>query len=163
MRSPARGRAAGQDRAAFTLVDLVMCLAIMAMVAAIAAPRYGASLARYRAELAAKRIVADLELIRMRARAQGTYESAYFYTSQDYYKMPGDPHLDDSQKEYTVYLNQAPYRADIVEASFKSGTVNYMRDGEYGHPYWGGYVIVQAGSVQKKVVVDADSGEAYVE
>ena len=95
MQVPARGSTAGNDRAAFTLVELVICLAILATAAAIAVPRYAASLARYRAELAAKRIVNDLELVRNRARAQGTYESAYFYTSGDYYRMASDPALSD--------------------------------------------------------------------
>ena len=163
MRLGARGIATWQHRPAFTLVELVVCLAILAIVAAIAAPRYGASIARYRAELAAKRIVADLELIRSRARAQGSYESATFYASGEYYRMISDPDLNDSTKEYVVYLNEAPYRADIVEVSFRSGTRNYMRYGNYGHPYWGGYVTVRAGDVERTVVVDPDSGEAYVQ
>ena len=163
MRAPPHGSTAGNNRAAFTLVDLVICLAILATAAAIAAPRYAASLARYRAELAARRIVADLELIRNRARARGTCESAEFYADGNYYKIPGAPDLNHPSKEYSVHLNEAPYHADIVQAVFDSGAASHMCYGEYGHPYWGGYVIVSAGGVRKTVVVDADSGEAYVE
>ena len=148
---------------AFTLVDVVITLAIVVTVAAMAAPRYSASLTRYRAELAARRIVADLDLLRMRARAQGTYETTTFYADGDYYHCVSDPGVDDPAQEYRVYLHEAPYQADIVEAGFDSGTKNYMRYGHYGHPYWGGYVVVRVGDEKRKVVVDPDSGEATIE
>ncbi len=156
-------RSARRGGGAFTLLDLLLSLAIMATVVAVAAPRYAASQTRYRADLAARRIVADLDLIRVRARAQGTYESAQFYTDSDCYRMITDPDLNDQTQEYYVHLNEEPYRADIVAARFDNGTRSYMRYGDYGQPYWGGYVIVQVGEVRRKVVVDSVSGEAWVE
>ena len=163
MLEPIRVRVAPARRGGFTLLDMVLTVAIIATMAAVAVPRYGQSVARYRADLAARRIVADLDLIRMRARAQGTYESATFYTSSDYYRMISGVDLDDILNEYSVYLAKAPYHADIVEAEFRYGTRNYMRYGNYGQPYWGGYVVIRVGDVQKKILVDEDTGRAYVE
>jgi len=157
------GRPARARPAAFTLIELVLVLAIMAVIAAIAAPRYANSLARYRADLAARRIVADLELIQIRGRAQGTYESAEFHAGSDTYDMWSDPDLDDQTRQYRVCLGEAPYHADIIEAHFDSGTKNYMRYGNYGHPYWGGYVRLRVGDVERTVVVDADTGKAMVQ
>ena len=148
---------------AYTLIDVVITAAIIAIMAAIALPRYGRSVTRYRADMAARRIVHDLDLLRMRARAQGTSETGYFFVDTDSARFVSDPDLENVTKEYWVYFHQEPYRADIVEVRFKNGTENRMTYGNYGHPYWGGYVVVQVGDIVRKVVVDPNSGEATIE
>jgi len=159
----APGRSRRRATPAYTLIDLVITVAIVATMAAIALPRYGQSVARYRADMAAHRIVQDLNLLRMRARAQGTYETGYYYADGDYVRFVCDPDLDDVTKNYYVYLNRDPYRADIVEVSFKDGTEDRMMYGNYGQPYWGGYIVIQVGEEERKIVVDPDTGEATVE
>ena len=62
-------------RSGFTLIELVMVLAIIGLITAIAAPRYAASLARYRAESAARRVAADLALARREAAASSSSRS----------------------------------------------------------------------------------------
>ena len=156
-------RSMHRRRTGFTLLDTVITLAIIGTMAGIAVPRYGQSVARYRADMAARRIVNDLDLLRIRARAQGTFESAYFYTAQDYCKYVSDPDLDDISREYNVYLYEKPYLADIVESSFDGGGRTYMRYGNYGHSYWGGYVLIRVGNETRRIVVDPDTGEATIE
>jgi type II secretory pathway pseudopilin PulG len=163
MWDPSQGRGGRARRRAFSLLDVVLTLAITAVLAAMAVPRYGASITRYRADLAANRIITDLDLLRTRARAQGSSESAYFYVDGDYVRYYGDPDLDDSAQEYFVYLREPPYYADIVEVSFDGGREIRMRYGNYGHPWWGGYVVIKVGGEKRKVVVHPDTGRAYVE
>ena len=151
-----------RPRRGFSLMELLLVLTVVGILAAIAVPRYAASAARHRAELAARRIVADLHLIQMKARSQGTYESATFYTSSDKYRLVCDPDLDDPVSEYWVCLGEEPYRADIVEVSFGENG-DYMRYGGYGQPCWGGYVIVEVGDVRRTVLVDPDTGRATVQ
>src|SRR5688500_9245400 len=69
-----RRRPRRQTRAAlgFTLIEIVMVLFIMAIVAAMAAPRYSQAIARYRLESAAGRVAADLEYARALARSTST-------------------------------------------------------------------------------------------
>ena len=55
----------------FSLLEVVLVVAIIAVLAAIAAPRYGRAAGRYRADVAARRIVADLEYARLSARTAG--------------------------------------------------------------------------------------------
>ena len=70
-------------RAGFSLLELVIVLAIVATLATIAAPRYGASLAAYRVESAARRIVADLALARSMARTENRRVIVKFDTKDD--------------------------------------------------------------------------------
>ncbi len=149
-------------RGGVTLLDVVLTVAIVGIMAGIALPRYGHSLARYRAEMAARRIVNDLDLLRMRARAQGTDETGYFHAETDSCRFISGPDLDDATKEYWTYLADEPYRADIVESNFDADGKIYMRYGNYGHPYWGGYVTVKVGDIEKKIVVDPSTGEAAI-
>ena len=163
MRPVAPSRSGRRSFPAYTLIDLVITVAIVAIMAAIALPRYGRSATRYRADMAARRIRSDLELLRVRARAQGTDESGYFHVDGDYVQYWSDPDLDNAGKEYCVYLNQEPYRADIVEVNFDDGLEIRARYGNYGHPHWGGYVIIRVGDEKRKIVVDPDTGEATIE
>ena len=56
-------------RRGFTLLELVLVVAILGVVAAIAAPRYGNAIQNYRANAAAQRLRADLEYARARAKS----------------------------------------------------------------------------------------------
>ena len=52
----------------FSLLELVVVMVIVAILAAIATPRYGKAVARYRTASAARKIAADLTFARKRAR-----------------------------------------------------------------------------------------------
>jgi len=145
----------------FSLLELACVTALVAITAAIALPRYADSLARYRVELACRRIIADLNLIRMRAWAQGTCESARFDPDAETMTLICDPDINFPSRNYIVHFNQAPYYADIVERDFSGRTFMYYN--RYGQPCGGGYVVLRVGNVQRKVVVDGQTGKAVME
>src|SRR5688500_12739493 len=60
------GRARG-----FSLIELVLVVATIAVLSAIAVPKYADAMNRYRVDLAAKRVVADFALARSSARGSG--------------------------------------------------------------------------------------------
>ncbi len=62
----------------FSLLELILVLGILTVLAAIGIPRYGASAARYRADLIARRLVADLRLARGHAQATSASQSVEF-------------------------------------------------------------------------------------
>lgn len=146
---------------AFTLLELVLVLAIITVLAAIAVPRYTAAQQNFRAAAAARRLVADLGLARSRARAQSNSQTVVFNLASSQYQMPGVPDLRNPANTYTVLLGGAPYQARLVSVTF-GGTSQVTFDG-YGMPNCGGTVVLSAGGVQRTVVLDANSGKANVQ
>ena len=147
--------------AGFTLIDLIMAIAVIAIVAAIATPRYANALTRYRAGAAAQRVVADLALARQTAKSTSSSRTVQFDAVDDSYVIPNVRELDTAGTTYRVQLQDPPYRAQIVSVNL-GGDPDITFDG-FVIPDSGGFVIVQAGDVQYTVVVDANTGAAEVQ
>src|SRR2546423_1230735 len=139
-RGPARRRGV-------TFVELVMVMGITGVFAAIALPRYSGAVARYRAEVAAKRIVADLGVAQARARQLSTSQTITFTPASNQYQIVGMTDPDRSTATYTVTLSDSPYRTTLVSASL-GGDTSLIFNG-YGMPDSGGTIVVQAGTVIK--------------
>ena len=147
--------------AAFSLLELVLVVAILAVVAAVAAPRYGRAAARYRAELAAQRIAADLDLARRSARAAGVSRSVVFSVATQSYSLPGQGGMERKSATYTISLASRPYEVRLLTADFGGdGTVVFNG---YGVADSDGTVLLQAGQERRTVVFRAASGKATVE
>jgi len=150
-----------QVRRGFSLVELMMVAAIISVMAAIAAPRYASALASYRADAAARRIVADLALAQGRAKAQSTTLTVDFDPPAGKYAITGMADPDRPASAYTVDLRAEPYRAALDQAAFGQGTkVNF--DG-YGIPNKGGTIILHVGSYSKTITVDVYTGAAKIQ
>jgi Tfp pilus assembly protein FimT len=139
----------------------VLVLAIMGIFAALAAPRYGRASTRYRADLAAQRIAADLRWAQACAKAASAPRTVSFSTAAQQYQVLGVPSPDGVAGDYTVSLSAEPYRADLVSVSFATGP-QIVFDG-WGVPDGGGTVVVAAGTQQKTVTVAAGTGRATVQ
>lgn len=148
-------------RRGFSLFELCLVLAIIATVVAIAAPRYADSIARYRADLAARRIVADLDLARTKAYASSSTVTVKFDVEADVVWLVGVRGMEGADSEYVVRLAEAPYHARLVYADF--GNTPALNFDGYGVPSSGGYVIVQVGQVRKTLKLDADTGKVVVQ
>ena len=146
---------------AMTLFELVMVLAIVAVLGAIAAPRYANAVANHRSAAAAWRIAADLELARRTARASRQAKTVQFSIAAGWVKIVDMGHLDDSSETYFTQLNDEPYRAELVSADL-GGDAEVIFDG-YGVPDSGGTIVVQHAGVQQTIVLNAYSGRAEVQ
>ncbi len=151
----------GARHRSFTLIDLIMAMAIIAIVAAIATPRYANALTRYRAEAAARRVAADFELARQTAKSTSSSRTVQFDAADDSYVIPNVRELDTAGTTYRVQLQDPPYQAQIVFVNL-GGDWEITFDG-FGIPDTGGSVIVQAGDYQYTVVVDPETGAAEVQ
>lgn len=143
----------------FSLVELVMVMAIIAMLSGIALPRYESALARYRVERAARRIVLDLAAARTEARTSNTSHVVQFGPGLEAYRILEGERVKDGFE--VIRLSKAPYHVDVVSANF-NGTTSVTFD-VYGVPNAGGTVVLQAGDFQKTITLDADTARATMQ
>jgi type II secretory pathway pseudopilin PulG len=137
------------------LLEILLVLAIVAIFTAMAAPRYGRACGRYRADLAARRIMADLRLAQSSAKAASSSRTVSFSMATDQYQLSNVPALDGASANYTVVLSAPPYEADLTNVSFSDSQVTF--DG-WGLPDQGGTVVLSTGAEQRTVVVEAVTG-----
>ena len=146
----------------FSLIELVLVLAIISVLAAIAVPKYANSLARYRADAAARRMAADLNYARQHARSTSASVTVWVRPSNNNVKIIDVPDPDQPASLHTTTpLADAPYHAEIVSSDF-GGDVLIIFDG-YGYPDSGGSAVVTVGAESRTVVLNPDSGKAVVQ
>ena len=150
-----------QPRTAFTLLELVLVLVILATLGAIAAPRYATALDRYHADAMARRIVADLELARATARNTSSSVTVTFDPGLNTYVMTGVDSPDHPGNNATLVLSDAPYRSELV-ATGLGGDKEIVFDG-FGIPDMGGVVLIQCGAESRMINVDDGTGVASVQ
>ncbi len=149
-------RRATTTRGGFSLLEILLVLAIVAICAAVAAPRYGRASGRYRADLAARRVMADLRLAQSSAKAASSSRTVSFSTVTDQYQLSNVPALDGTSANYTVILSAPPYKADLTTVNFDGGSQVIFNG--WGLPDRGGTVVLTAGAEQRTVVVDGTTG-----
>lgn len=142
----------------FSLLELVLVLAIIATLSAIAVPRYAASVTGYRADAAARRIAADLSLARTNAYSSSRNVTVVFDLAADEVTIVGVPHLNDPGSDYVTSLSAEPYRARLVSANF-GGDSQVVFD-LHGIPDSSGQVVIEVGNVQRTIVLDRGTGKA---
>lgn len=148
------------SRRAFTLLEIVLVLAIMGVIAGIATPRYAAAVSRFQVNTAVRRLVRDLTTARERARSRGASQSVTFTIASDTYRIAGLQGLDGSAN-YVVNVAGQPYNASLVSANF-SGAASVVFDG-YGVPNSGGTVVLDSGGYVRTVTVDPQTGRASLQ
>lgn len=145
----------------FTLIELVLVLAIMTIFAAIAAPRYGHASGRYRVDLAARRVAADLRMAQSCARAASSPSAVVFLVEANRYQVSGIPSPYGAAADYTVDLSAEPYRADVLLADFNNAAQVVFNG--WGLPDTGGIIVVAVGAQQRTIAVDGATGQISIQ
>lgn len=96
---------------AFSLVELILVVAIIGVVSAIAMPRLGSVLDTHRVDQAASKLANDLELLRTAARASTTTTQLTVSGKNSTWRLSGLADTAPGSPESTVNLTQAPYFA----------------------------------------------------
>lgn len=145
---------------AFSYLELVVVLIIIAITASIAVPRYSEAIARHRADETVRRVLGDFTLAQQHARIQGAGQGIAFNVSASSYTLTGMPDLRKSTAEYTVSLADDPYGAQILSADFGGDTT--LRYNGYGVPDSDGTIVIRVGNQVRGVRIGADNAPAEV-
>ncbi len=143
----------------FTLLEVTIVVAIVALLAAVAIPRYANSVALRRVRAAAHRLTCDLNLAQRHARLTSTPHAATFDTATSTYRITGMADPDHPGRAYyDVDLGGEPYCARLTAVQFDTGT--QITFSGYGVPSSAGTVTLCVGSHTATVTVDATTGQA---
>ena len=153
--------AGGMTSRGFSLLELLLVLAIIATLTAMAIPRYQGSLVRYRADLTAHRIIADLAQAQSSAKAASTSRTVAFSIASNSYQIPELSPLDGDSGNYHVALSERPYQAGLLSADF-GGDTQIVFNG-WGMPDSGGTITLAVGTEQRTVAVDTETGRARIQ
>jgi Tfp pilus assembly protein FimT len=126
----------------------------MSIFAAVAAPKFCDSLLYHRVETAARRVKADIDMTRQRARLTSSSQNIAFANST--YTVSGIQSLDRASSAYTVNLLGSPYSLDSGTATF--GASHTLTFDGYGSPSSGGTVVLTAGAHSCTITVDGTTG-----
>jgi prepilin-type N-terminal cleavage/methylation domain-containing protein len=166
VRAAARCIARAQARA-FTFVEVTIVVFIIGIVASIALPRYERSLARHRAEGAARRLQLDLELARRLATVESRRYRVRLITGTSRYVLEksldggttwvSTPDPDRAGRGYyEVDLGKEPYVAKLTPIPANAG-FTVVFDG-WGKPAQNAALRVVTGIENRKLDVDATNG-----
>lgn len=140
---------------AFTLIELVIVMMIVAVVAAIAVPRYQLATARYRALGAARRIAADIEGLRQQAVARSLGHRFRFRNTTTYQLTDNTAGWAGATVK-SVDLSLEPYRARV--SSLDLGNDGELLFNGFGVPDGAATITIAAGVASAQVSVNASTG-----
>lgn len=140
----------------YTLAEVVVVLAVIAIVSTIAIPRFSRTLTTTRLRSAAERLVLDFDQARRQAKANGANVTITFAVAQSRYTVSNLTHLDFAGGSYLVELSQQPYGVKTTQAEF-GGDASVTFNG-YGIPDSDGGIRLRAGADTLDLALDPATG-----
>lgn len=157
-------RANVRPRRGFTLIDLTLTLFIIGLFAAIALPRYGQLVTKFRADAVADQMAADLNFARQQAKLKGTTQAVQFDAAANQYELIGLSDIDHPESPYLIGLSGSDAAADLVSVSFgSSGTDTSVVFDMYGRPDSGGSVVIEVAGNQRTILVERMTGSVEIQ
>lgn len=133
-------------RRGFSLVELLLVIAIVSVIGAVAIPRFAQATSNHRLEAAADRLIADLQLARTRARVASQEVVVSFDLADHQYSLTGA-----GGDKVGVDLSEAPYEVKIARIVLRSG--NSITFNAFGVPQQTGVIFLTDGSNTQAVTL----------
>jgi len=147
----------------FSLVELVMVVAIVGVLAAIAIPRYAGTATRYRLDAAADRLAADLTLARRHAVASSS-DVVVEIRPGKLVILGLEPLPESGEADYTTEIGEPPYGASLSVSGLThvTGQTYTVTFNGHGVADAGGTITVALGGDTRAVTLDAATGRVGV-
>lgn len=148
------------QRRAFSLVELVMVLTIMAITAAIAVPRYYHAASRYRALAAGRRLAADIDALRQTAVAKSLSYLLRASAGNAKYETVDKTSGWGGGSIVTISIADEPYLASFTAVDL--GVDNQLVFDGYGIPDGAATFTLASGNAAAQVTVNSKTGKTTV-
>lgn len=141
----------------YSLIELVVVIAIVSILAAMAVPRFSSAIQNQRCDAAARRIVVDLKFARNRARSTSSTVTVRFDNAANIYGIDGLPDMDHPDRTYSVAMGDDPFGASFTfSAASLQPTVAF--DG-YGIADSNCSIMVTVGKESRTITLDKATGK----
>ncbi|MCA9289886.1 MAG: hypothetical protein KDA25_02090 [Phycisphaerales bacterium] len=147
-------------RAGTSLLEVVTVLAIAAVLILVAAPRYTESLARYRVDMATRRVEADVAWARARADSKSRPYTIDFDVANGRYTIYDGLSDVAATETIVVDLTKGPYYARLRKAEFGVALDPTLVINGYGVASETGTVEVSSGTKVRAVDVEETKTES---
>ena len=154
-------RSSSSIPSAFSLLEVVLVVAIISILVAIAVPKFAGQATRHRCELAANKVALDLKLLKTSAEASGSALKMSFDTKTHQVTSDDLTAIDPHHSKFVTDLSERPYLAKIQKVDF-GGDAEVVFTG-WGLPDTGGQIVLQVGTELKTVTLDASSGAVSIQ
>jgi hypothetical protein len=150
-----RKRAAG-----FSLIELILILVILTtMTLLVGAGTFHTSMIHQRLKCAARKVQADLAMVRQRALASSEEIKVQFDVTENGYTLLDIPDPDSPGRSDTdVEFNKYPYEIKLVSVDINGGG-EVVYD-PFGRPDHGGTIVLEYADVTVTVAIDPETGLA---
>jgi prepilin-type N-terminal cleavage/methylation domain-containing protein len=148
-------------RRAFSIIEITIVLMIIAVVSGLAIIRFNSATTTYRLDLAARRVMQDIQLAQTRARTTCRSRSMQFLDRDDSYHLIGESPLKPSDTDYRVTLSDAPFNVKIDKAKGSDAGTTLTFDG-WGEVQQGFEIVISAGSQQRTITIKQTNGAVSV-
>lgn len=146
---------------AFTLIELVIVLVIVAIASAVAIPRFASASSRYRVDAAVQQIIADVSLTAALANKTSAAHSIRFEPADDRYVLVGQPSPANPAEDKAVELGLEPFGVNLLQVSFGSDTQAVLSG--HGLLTESGQLTVAVGRDARRIVFTRGSANASVQ
>jgi prepilin-type N-terminal cleavage/methylation domain-containing protein len=143
-------------RNAYTFIELLIVVLVIAILAAAGAPKFAESISRFRVDAVVQRIAGDVKYARRTAQQTSASVTMSFDVANNKYTLSGVSDINHRGQTFAFSLADTQYGCVMVSATFGSG--NSLTFDIHGRPSQSGTVVVRCGDFIRTITIN-DAGQ----